>query len=246
MQPEQEHCMLDTAGKNLPPTKPGLRMKDLVEASGVPKSTILYYLQQGLLPEPVKTSHNMAYYDPQCITRIRYIQNLQRRHRLSLSEIRQMLETQDEDADLSIYIELNDIIFGPTDTDELLDAAEFCRVSGLTATQLQTLLKKKLMMPLAKGLFDQDDVRMGQIYAQILSNGLDEQDLTYYVDLGEKIVDHEMILRRRITHHLPDEVDAALSMELVKYARMTRSYVIDRLFQHRIAGMRDLKEEQSR
>ena len=96
-----------------PQTEPLLRMRDLVEQTGVPKSTILYYLQQGLLPEPVKTSHNMAYYDPQCITRIRYIQNLQRRHRLSLSEIRLMVETRGEDADLSIYIELNDIIFGP-------------------------------------------------------------------------------------------------------------------------------------
>ena len=236
--------MLDSAAGSVPLAKPGLRMKELVEASGVPKSTILYYLQQGLLPEPVKTSHNMAYYDPQCITRIRYIQNLQRRHRLSLSEIRQMLEARGEAADLSIYIELNDIIFGPTHTDELLDAADFCRATGLTANQLQTLIDKRLMMPLTNGRFDQDDVRMGEIYAQILSNGLDEQDLTYYVDLGEKIVDHEMTLRRHMTQHLPHEADAALSMELVRYARMTRSYVVDRLFQHRIAGMRDLKEEE--
>lgn len=241
--------MLESAAKNHPKTdrsvKPGLRMNELVAASGVPKSTILYYLQQGLLPEPVKTSHNMAYYDPYCITRIRYIQNLQRRHRLSLSEIRQMLETRGEDADLSIYIELNDIIFGPSHADELLDATELCRATGLTPGQVQTLIDKKLMMPLTDGRFDRDDVRMGQIYALILSNGLDEQDLTYYVDLGEKVVDHEMTLRRRMTHHLPHEADAALSMELVKYARITRSYVIDRLFQHRIAGMRDLKEDES-
>ncbi len=43
--------MLDSAASSVPLAKPGLRMKELVEASGVPKSTILYYLQQGLLPE---------------------------------------------------------------------------------------------------------------------------------------------------------------------------------------------------
>ena len=46
-------------------------------------------------------------------------------------------------------------------------------------------------------------------------------------------------------HHLPLEQDAAMSLELVKDARMTRAYIIDRLFQHRVAAMRDLKEEDS-
>ena len=69
------------------------------------------------------------------------------------------------------------------------------------------------------------------------------EDLVYYIELGEKIVDHEMRLRRRMTHHLPHDQDAAMSMELVKDARMTRAYIIDRLFQHRVATMRDLKED---
>jgi DNA-binding transcriptional MerR regulator len=220
-------------------------MKALVAATGVPKSTILYYVNQGLLPEPVKTSQNMAYYDPQCITRIRYIQNLQRRHRLSLSEIRQMIESRGQEADFSIYIELNDIIFGPSRSDDLLDEAGFCRASGLSSGQVRALIGSRLMMPLAKGRFDNDDVAMGKTYARILSRGLRVKDLTFYVELGEKVVEHEMAARRRMTHHLPHEEDAAMSMELVRYARMTRSYIIDRLFQLRVAGMRDLKEEEA-
>ena len=100
-------------------------------------------------------------------------------------------------------------------------------------------------MPLTKDFFDPDDVNIGKIYAHVLGNGLRIEDMRYYVDLGEKIVDHEMSLRRYLTHHLPHEQDAALSMELVKDARMTRAYIIDRLFQHRVASMRDLKEEEA-
>ena len=51
------------------------RMNELVEGTGVPKSTILHYLHQGLLPEPIKTIPNMASYDPECINRIRFIQH---------------------------------------------------------------------------------------------------------------------------------------------------------------------------
>ena len=71
---------------------PGLRMKALVEATGLPKSTILYYLQQGLLPEPVRTSRNMAYYDPKCVDLVKFIQHMQHHHRLSLIEIKERLE----------------------------------------------------------------------------------------------------------------------------------------------------------
>ena len=155
-----------------------------------------------------------------------------------------MMESRGQEADFSIYVELNDIIFGSSRSDELLDETGFCRATGLSAEQVQALLHSRLMMPLAQGRFDTDDVVMGKTYARILSSGLHVKDLTFYVGLGEKIIEHEMAARRRMTHHLPHEEDAALSMELVRYARMTRSYIIDRLFQHRVAAMRDLKEEE--
>ena len=50
-----------------------------------------------------------------------------------------------------------------------------------------------------------------------------------------------MAIRKRLTHHLPYDEDAALTIELVKSARMMRAYIIDRLFQRRVAAMTDLK-----
>jgi len=97
-----------------------------------------------------------------------------------------------------------------------------------------------------KKMFDQDDVRMGAMYGRGFGLGLKVEDMTYYVELGEKIVDREMALRSRMTHHLSYEEDAARTMQMVKNARMCRAYVIDRLFQRRVGAMRDLKKEASR
>jgi DNA-binding transcriptional MerR regulator len=94
---------MSAAGKKNQSSKPGLRMNELVKETGVPKSTILHYLNQGLLPEPQKTSPNMAYYDPACVGRIQYIQHLQHRHRLSLSEIKQVLAQKGRNLDFSRY-----------------------------------------------------------------------------------------------------------------------------------------------
>jgi DNA-binding transcriptional MerR regulator len=226
---------------NLRPDGPVLRMKELVEATGAPKSTILHYLGQGLLPEPRKTSPNMAYYDPVCVSRIQYIQHLQRRHRLSLSEIKQMLDKKDDHLDFSIYNELDTIIFGRAQDRRFLNASDFCTATGLNTEQLNSLLDAKLLLPLEEDRFDPQDIGMGKMYAAISGFGLSSDDMAEYVKLCEKIVDQEMAIREHLTHHLPYDEDAALTIELVKSARMIRSYVIDRLFQQRVAAMQDLK-----
>jgi DNA-binding transcriptional MerR regulator len=219
----------------------GLRMNKLAEAAGVPKSTILYYLGQGLLPQPEKTSSNMAYYDPVCVDLVRHIQHLQKRHRLSLGEIRRMVEEHPDPSDLSLGLELHDIVFGRGRPDQVIRSGEFLRRTGLTRVQLTHLLQERLLQPLEHGRFDLEDIEMGRMYRRALEAGVQAADLAYYVEFGEKIVDREMELRSRMTGSLPYPEDAARTIEMVKDARRCRSYVIDRLFQHRVASMRDLK-----
>lgn len=222
--------------------KPGLRMNELVKATGVAKSTILHYVKEGLLPEPVKTSQNMAYYASESIDRVRYIQHLQQRHRLTLAEINKLLNSGETLDDVAVFLGLNNIIFGNSSPDASIDRLSFCRQTGLSDEQVTALVEARLLQPLAHDRFDNDDINMGKLLARGNEAGIGIDDIRYYVELGEKIVDHEMALRRRLTHHLPYAQDAALTIEMVKNARMSRAYIIDRLFQHRVADMPDLKE----
>jgi DNA-binding transcriptional MerR regulator len=218
-------------------------MNELAAATGTPKSTILYYLAQGLLPEPRKTSPNMSYYDPACVERIRLIQQMQGRHRLTLSEIKHCLDDPNRGKDLGVYLELNEEVFGPGGNGRLLDTKAFCRETGLSAGQLEELQQARLLLPLEEGRFDAEDVSMGRMYLGALNFGIRPRDLSYYAELGEKIVDHEMALRHRTTGRLPYQQDAAATTRMVKNGRMCRAYIIDRLFQRRVAAMKDLKEE---
>jgi DNA-binding transcriptional MerR regulator len=226
---------------NAPPA--GLKMSELAAATGVAKSTILFYLSQGLLPEPRKTSPNMAYYDPACVERIQLIQQMQERHRLTLSEIKRCLDDKDRGSDLGVYLELNEEIFGPGEPRRLLDVKAFCRKTDLSSGQLEELQQANLLLPLEEGRFDAEDISMGRMYAGAFKFGIRTEDLSYYAELGAKIVDHEMALRNRMTGPLSYQQDAAATTQMVKNARMCRAYIIDRLFQHRVAAMKDLKEE---
>ena len=83
-----------------------LRMGELARASGVSAATIKHYLREGLLPEPVKTSRNMAYYPAEFVDRIKMIKQLQEERYMPLRVIKDLLE---EDPDRAkALIELGD------------------------------------------------------------------------------------------------------------------------------------------
>ncbi|KPK54495.1 MAG: hypothetical protein AMJ63_03005 [Myxococcales bacterium SG8_38_1] len=71
------------------------RMKDLCEASGLPRQAIHFYIQQGLLPAGRKTGRNMAWYTDEHIERLRLIKKLQHEQFLPLKAIKALFDGED-------------------------------------------------------------------------------------------------------------------------------------------------------
>ena len=84
-----------------------LRMRDLVRESGLPRETIHFYMQQGLLPKALKTGRNTALYTQDHLERLRRIRELQERQFLPLKAIRAIL---DETADEGFTPEQEDLV----------------------------------------------------------------------------------------------------------------------------------------
>ncbi len=225
-----------------PPRNRGLRMKELTEATGLPKSAILHYVAQGLLPEPVRTGPNMAYYDPACIERVKFIKAMQGTYSFPLSKIKLLLSQQEQGKNIYPLIELSGVIFGKGDGTALKEA-EFCRETGLDREQVNKLMEEGFLLPIEAGIFNGEDVAVGKIYAAGIAMGTELSDMAFYVDAAKRIVDGEMRLRQKLTAHLPEEQDAETTKGLVDAARAVRNYVIDRVFQRRVAAADDLKDE---
>ena len=220
----------------------GLRMKELSKATGLPKSTLLYYVDQGLLPEPEKTSPNMAFYAPECVERVALIRQLQENQRLPLAKIKAMLDAIDRGEDVAPLLMLNQVIFGDGQ-ERLMTLKEFCALSGLSPDKVGELEKAQLLLPLSDQGYDSQDLAMAQVLATRASLGLTPQDASFYPRIANQLVDEEMALRRRLTHELPMAEDAAITMGMVQAARAMRSYIIDRIFQRRVAAAQNLKDE---
>ncbi|HVN96794.1 MAG TPA: MerR family transcriptional regulator [Syntrophorhabdaceae bacterium] len=220
-----------------------LRMKDLTEATGLPKSTILHYVAQGLLPEPTRTGRNMAYYNPACIERAKFIKRMQGRYSFPLDRIKKLLRLSDEGKDITHLVELDAVIFGAEEAVSV-DEKEYLRATGLTREELSELLAANLILPWADGSYRPDDIEAGRALAAALKRGIKARDLTFFVRAARDLSDHMMRLRERLTSHLPDEEDARVTAELTHGARLLRNYVLDHTFQRRVSAAKSLKDKE--
>jgi len=73
-------------------SEPTVKMSVLARMSGVPAATIKHYVNEGLLPQPTRTSRNMAYYDVSLVPRIQQIKEIQRTRFLPLKVIKEVLD----------------------------------------------------------------------------------------------------------------------------------------------------------
>jgi len=70
-----------------------IKMSEVVKRSGVPKSTILYYIKEGLLSQPEKPKPNLHLYDESIVDRLHLISYLQKHFDTSIEEIKSILQS---------------------------------------------------------------------------------------------------------------------------------------------------------
>jgi len=227
---------------------PMLKMKELMEASGETKATILHYVKEGLLPEPVKTSRNMAYYHESCIERIQFIKQLQFKHQLPLSSIKAVLHRRDEGREVMSLIEMQEVLFessGMATIDRFgLDKNKFCKATGLAPNEVDKCLKIGLLVPRVEDVFDHADKVIGDMLRRALDMGLTLDDLAFYSRLAKKIVNEEMDIHERFTRGVNFEKFIAVTLELIRIVRPIREYVIERNFGSQALSQRPFKDTQ--
>ena len=151
-----------------------LKMKELAEASGVSTGTIKHYLREGLLPEPVKTSRNMAYYPPEFVERIKLIKQLQEERFLPLAVIRSMLDDDPERARALVELEDRILERALAGEEERVSATALRRRYGIPREALARLVELEVLSPTARG-FGRSDVEIVEAIGLFRAGGYDER-----------------------------------------------------------------------
>jgi DNA-binding transcriptional MerR regulator len=225
--------------------EPYLKMKELMAATGLTKATLQHYVNQRLLPVPLRTSPNMAWYPPHTVARAQFVKQVQQRHRLPLAAIRGLVRAMDQGHDVAPLVELQAAVFSRQRA-RPLSPAGFSLRTGLTPAQVIDLCRRRLIMPLEADRFDEQDVALGRLLARGLALGIDPAELAFYPRLAAEIVAHEMALRNRHTSEMDFEQDAGVSLELTGMARSLRAYIIDRTLQRELIRYQGLKPKKDK
>jgi DNA-binding transcriptional MerR regulator len=186
-----------------------LRMRELAEAAGVPAATIKHYLREGLLPEPIKTAPNMAYYPREFVDRVKLIKQLQEERFLPLKVIKEILEQSQDDADgpgrLRALIDLEDRVLERVMSgrdDQRMTARQVSDSYGLPAEVLERLEQLEILTPRTskKGSksYEPEDVQIIEAIGRMRSSGYDEQ-------LGFTVYD-TLIYKRHLEALVHEEV----------------------------------------
>ena len=151
-----------------------LKMSELADRSGVSAGTIKHYLREGLLPEPVRTSRNMAYYPPEFVERIRLIKQLQEERFMPLKVIKRMI---DADPDrMRALIELEDRVIerAVEGEEKRTSAAELRRRYEIPKEVLDRLAELEVLTPNSRG-YSSSDVRIVEAICRFRAGGYDER-----------------------------------------------------------------------
>ena len=201
-----------------------LKISELARRAGVNRGTIQHYLREGLLPKPVKTHRNMAFYDAGSVDRIRLIKKLQKQRFLPLSVIRKMVSGRSGGAQLKAVVEaqhaaLDSLAVGEQSTTVSVEAAS--RVFDLPAPVLRQLEKLGFVAAHEKGgvrTFSGADAEVLAAVGQLRSLGITERagfhpkDMLMYKKTLEELLNLEVeTFVRVVVGNKPPEEAARLA-----------------------------------
>lgn len=157
-----------------------MKMKQLMKAAGVTKATVQFYVREGLIPKPVKTSPNMAYYDQRHLNAIRLVRELQAKRFLPLSIIKRLMEGGQ--GGLSVHeiralVEMDGKLFRNLQENpdvQPVDAEELAVRTGVTEEEIRAFERIKILHPIRRGkkkLYGADDILFVECYGKLRKIG---------------------------------------------------------------------------
>ncbi|CAA6811592.1 MAG: Transcriptional regulator, MerR family [uncultured Sulfurovum sp.] len=171
-----------------------LKMKHLMEQTGERKSTILFYVKEGLLPEPQKPKPNLHLYDESCINIIKFIKYLQNQFSYTIAQIQEIFKENKFtfSDDFSMMLRSLELMAGSPNAIWYEDE-DFLELSELTQKELDAYLTKGWLFKQKKG-FSSTELKLVALFKRAKALNLNEKLFDAYVASALKMAEIEYAL----------------------------------------------------
>ncbi len=172
------------------------KISELVHKTKIPKSTILYYIKEGLLPEAKKIKSNVHRYSDEHIERIHYITYMKKHFGSSNEHLKDILQNQNSSFSTSssmITPLMNTLSAIPSETEHYSKEA-FIKRFNVDRALLEALLKDEILIPLGEDDFTQKEASIMQLVTYFKEVGIEYDILKLYVFHAKALsmLEHQM------------------------------------------------------
>lgn len=210
----------------------------MIEQTGIPKQTIHYYIQQGLLPRPRKLGSNSADYNHEHVDKILLIKSLQEHYFLPLSVIKKVLKKYKRGSGGQDVLKVKAEYFRPLEqllAGSLRGEEPFLQETGIRQERLKMYEDWGVITPNTdeegEKTYSYEDQVIGRIIAEYRKIGL-TGELGFEPDILKKIVDAFKEIIKAAGDDFFETAKKTMSMEEIRETSKLGTEITAMLYYH--------------
>jgi DNA-binding transcriptional MerR regulator len=206
------------------------KISEVVAKTGVPKSTILYYIKEGLLPEAKKLKPNVHRYNDEHVERLKYIRYMQEEVGSTNEQIKAALGNANRSLSSSLtMIEplMNTLSRIPPDAEHYTRDA-FIQAFGLDAGLVVRLLDTGILLPTTPDDFTQKDAAVVKLAEMFEHVGVAPEILSAYAEHAKALSELERKMQQSLCAVRTDDNFSTLWKILFETLFTAKPYLFDR------------------
>jgi DNA-binding transcriptional MerR regulator len=219
------------------------KISEVVTKTGVPKSTVLYYIKEGMLPEAKKLKPNVHRYGDEHVERLKYIRYMQEEIGSSNDQIKAALKNANRSLSSSLgMIEplMNTLSRIPADAEHYTKSG-FVKTFGLDASTVERLLEEGILLPTAPDDFTHKDAAIVKLAEMFDRLGIAPDILKAYAEHARALAELERQMQQQLCQVRTDANFTELWKIMFETLFTAKPYLFDRTAYHTFVAA--LKEE---
>ncbi len=176
------------------------KISELVEKTQVPKSTILYYIREGLLPEAKKIKSNVHRYNDEHIELIEYIKYMQQEIGSTNEQIKTILQNKNQSlsSSFSMLAPLMQTLSAIPNNAIHYSKIEFIKTYELDENLVEKLLKDGILSPLGANDFTDKEASIIRLIEKFQEVGVEYGMIQEYVHHAKALSDLEIKMQKEL------------------------------------------------
>lgn len=205
------------------------KMSDLVRKTEVPKSTILYYIKEGLLPEAVKEKTNFHKYSDEHIELIKYIKYMKEEMGSSNEQIKIALSRKNDSfsTSFSMLTPLMNTLSGVDVNAKQYTKDEFIEHFEIDKVLLEQLLSESIISPI-NGVYTDKEASVLSLIENCIESGIEYLLIKKYVKHADELAKIELQMQAQLCSVRNDENFSTLWKIIFNTLFNTKEYIFNR------------------